>query len=115
MTATDTATATAAGITEEELAALQAGGWDDYGTDSPCWEREVRAESGEWTLQRVFPFIYERVSRWDANSDGETANFRNGIGEALAWCDKKVGGAKPDKPGSATEQEDRFALALAAS
>ena len=123
MTAADTATAEAAvtGITDEELSALQAGGWGDTDANTPGWRREVkRGRRGR--RQRIFPVIGGggHAFVWNAESRRSDSEYEhvwlNSLDEALVWCDERVGGREPAKAGSATEQEDRFArLAAAAS
>lgn len=55
MTAEDTAAAEITGITDQELAALQSGGWSDDRTDTPGWRRDVEVGDGEWVYQLIFP------------------------------------------------------------
>ena len=114
MTATDTAAAeTAAGITDQQLTALQAGGWGDDGGAEPGWEREAEAKDGGGRVrQRVWPL--PAWGRWYANS-GDDRTGADVFDEALAWCDEQAGGRKSDKTGSATKQENRFASLTAAS
>ena len=108
MTAADTAAAEAAvtGITDQELTALRAGGWDDDGTSTPGWSREVKVGDGEWEDQLIFPSIF---TGWDADCGDEDDIWRATLDEVLACCDERVGDAKPAEEGSATKQEDRFA------
>lgn len=94
------------GITDEQLAVLQSGGWSDDGTDSPGWKRVTEVDDGGWVDQLIFPSVF---AGWNADSDGEDDIWRGSLDEALAWCDERAGGAKPAAPGSATKQEDRFA------
>ena len=108
MTATTTdTTAAATGITEEQLVALQAGGWDDDGHGTPGWERAVETDDGGRADQLVFPCAF---GGWDANANSYVGDVIRQVtfDEALAWCDKQAGGRKPAKAGSATKQEDRF-------
>ena len=110
MTATDTATAEAAvtGITDEQLTALQSGGWGDNDAALlPAWKREF--ENGERMFQWIFPSNFVSGPRWIADSRGEGVRL-NSLDEALAWCDERAGGGEPAEAGSATKQEDRFAL-----
>ena len=111
-TATDAAAAT--GITDDQLVVLQAGGWDDDdGSDgTPGWVREVKAESGERTLQRMFVLLFAYGPRWNAYSGGENI-WRSSLDDVLVWCDERGGGAEPAEAGSATKQEDRFARCIA--
>ena len=134
MTATDTAAAVT-GITNEQLAALQNGGWrDGDGVDTPGWGRMLEDEAeadaegedggqvqlvypvddGRWeTEHRVFTDIASD-SRQNMKIESQF-NWWNSLEEALAGCDELAGDRKPAKPGSATEQEDRFALGLRAT
>ena len=108
MTAADTETAVVTGITEEQLVALQAGGWGDDDTGSPGWERDMKAGGGERMSQWIFPSNFVSGPRWIANSRDEGVRL-NTLDEALTWCDEQAGGRKPAEAGSATKQEDRFA------
>ena len=115
MTATDTASA-ATGITEEQLTALVEGRWQDAPDNGkPGWNRDLDGD-GEIVHQWLFPFNApdDPGVRWSANSSGTHSGSRhvfvNSLDEALAWCDQRAGGSKPDEEGSATKQEEGFAL-----
>ena len=115
------ATETAApGITDQELAALILGGWDDH-PSRPQWERRVKVGKHEM-LQHVGPM--PTYGKWRAESPlkgmiarhfGHRGGVRaDTLDEVLAWCDEQTRGRKPDKPGTATKQEHHFA-SIAAS
>ena len=109
MTMTTDTEAAVTGITDDQLTALQAGGWrddDDEGTGVPGWKRFVKVGDGEWEDQLIFPSAF---AGWNADCDAKDDIWRATFDEALAWCDERVGGDKPAKAGSATKQEDRFA------
>ena len=112
MTATGTAAAVT-GITDDQLVVLQAGGWDDDDDSvTPGWVREVKAESGERTRQRMFLLLFAYGPRWNAYSGGEDI-WRSSLDDVLVWCDEQTGGGEPAEAGSATKQEDRFARCIA--
>ena len=99
-------TAAVTEITDQELAALRSGGWNNNDDDDrPGWEREMETGDGRRMRQSVFPSIF---TGWNAGSDSGDDLWRGTFDEALAWCDKRAGGRKPAKPGSATKQEARF-------
>ena len=104
------AAAAVTGITDQELTALRAGGWDDDLTDTPGWKRFMKAGDGEWAHQLIFPsFLGWNAggnAGWTANTDGEEECL-NTFDEALARCNERAGGFAFE-PGSATKQEDRF-------
>ena len=103
-----TAEAAVTGITEEQLAALQRGGWGDNDAILPGWKREVKVGNGDWENQWIFPSVF---TGWNAvSTNGEDDIWQVGFDEALAWCDNLAGGRKPAEAGSVTKQEDRFAL-----
>ena len=112
-TATDAAAAVT-GISDQELAALIEGGWRDDRTDTPGWERAVKVGGGRRMRQKVFAPAFAYGNGWKADSEGEVV-WRDSLDQALAWCDEQAGDRKPAEPGSATEQEDRFASLTAAS
>ena len=115
MAAADTATeAAVTGISDQELVALIAGGWRDDDTDTPGWKRAVKVGGGKRMRQRVFAPAFAYGNGWKADSEGKVV-WRDSLDEALDWCDEQAGGAKLAEPGSATEQEDRFARLAAAS
>ena len=89
------------GITDQQLATLNEGGWRDDYVGLPGWTREF--ESIPWMQE-----TYQSVDgRWNAHSCG-AVSWWNSFDEALAWCDRRAGDRKPAKAGSATKQEDRF-------
>ena len=104
--AADTAAAAAiCGISDQQLVALNDGGWGDDG-GRPGWKREVTAQDGGRMWQRIWALRDWGI--WYAKSGGDTT-WADGFDKALAWCDERTWGRKPAEPGSATKQEDRFA------
>ena len=103
-----TATAVITGISDEQLAALQNGGWRDDRIGHPGWKRDVEVGDGRWMIQQVFP---SHDGTWSCLCNGFDRRWQFDLtfDGALAWCDEQVGGCKPAKAGSATKQEDRFA------
>ena len=89
------------GVTDQQLATLNEGGWRDDYVGLPGWTREF--ESIPWMQE-----TYQSVDgRWNAHSCG-AVSWWNSFDEALAWCDRRAGGRKPAKAGSDTKQEGRF-------
>ena len=102
-----TAAAAVCGITDQQLAALQSGGWRDDVTDTPGWQRLMETSAGGLVSQMVRP---DGDSKWYAYSGlGSRSPLLNSFEEVLAWCDEWAGELVP-KAGTATKQEDRFAL-----
>ena len=127
MTATDTA-AEITGITDQQLTALQAGGWDDDSVEGPpIWKRVMEPEDGEQMVQWVRWDPTTWASIWSAAMDAppsgpsQNADFGgelhlwSNFDVMLAGCDEKARGLKPVTQGEATKQEDSFAQLLAAS
>ena len=118
MTATDTAAAVT-GVTEEQLTALVEGQWQDADLlDTPRWKRALVGGKDKWMFQDIYPFNAADGSgvRWNADSgsrSGDEHIIVNSLDEALSWCDQWAAGRKSVKPGSATKQENRFALLAA--
>ena len=98
-----TGPAAVTGITEEELAALLNGDWeDDPHTDDPCWQRYVMGV-GE---QHVFP---SKVGGgWTARHLNREFEYTDTLDAALTWCDNRTEGNKIAEERLATKQEDRF-------
>ena len=120
MTATDTAAAAVTGITEEQLAALQDGGWcDTHSVSTPGWRRDFVAVLSEDDAELVWQQVWlSDCGRWFASSKGETAVFHDSLEKMLAWCDDRAGDAKPTfpaKPSPPTKQEALFARMAAAA
>lgn len=101
------------GVSDEQLAALNRGRWEDAGVSKskPAWQRLVASEEddGRGTHQWVTTGFFS-PDKWQATSGGvkEDAWF-DSLDDALKWCDDKAGGNKilvSYKP--ATRQEDRF-------
>ena len=98
--------AAAAGITDEQLAALQAGGWDDADADTPGWQRFMDTSTGGWISQAMYT---DDDFKWYALAGfAHRSPLLDSFEEVLAWCDEWAGELVP-KAGAATKQEDRFA------
>ncbi len=106
-----TETATIAGITDEQLAALIAGRWEDDYSGTPGWERWVTDDDNggrRLVHQWMFPSYY-RPGEWNMSSGGEET-WIDTLDEALKWCDNQAGNREIKPPSStATKQEERFA------
>ncbi len=100
----------AAGISDEQLEALIAGGWEDDGTDTPGWRRWVLVVdeiSERRVLQWVFPSFGDHS--WNVEVCPDDKMWVDGLDKALTRCDDWAGSRKIAAPeGAATKQEDRF-------
>lgn len=112
---TATKTATIAGVSDEQLAALIAGRWVDDGDSAPGWQRwvAVKTETG-WrqVRQSVFPSADGTV--WRTLTEGEDeagwVEQTNSLEEALTLCDNWAEGKEIyQTTGTATRQTNRFA------
>ena len=115
MTAKDAA-AEITGITDEQLTALQNGGWNDDSTNTPGWRRALKVEGGGWVFQWIGPVYFFSSSEWKADSQGKNT-WWNTFEEALAWCDERTRGGVPEAApeDTTTKQETLFAWKTSAA
>lgn len=107
---------TIAGISDEQVAALVSGRWEDDDDDNikPHWRRQVLVRDVDGVCRaKMTQWVFPNIEGWGAYFDditfGGQRTHDDSLLVALKWCDDQAKGYEIERPkGTATNQADRF-------